>query len=235
MNRPIPLTLLTITGIHSRARRVRTSGKADYSYVYKAVCACGKETTVPDKRTYGKKLKISCGSHTRAELDVMPRHPPKTVYFARPDIDKVREMRDYGGNATEHPLYKTWASMIARCEDEKNQAYKHYGGRGIYVDEFWRSSFWAFAATVGEKPIGRSLGRIDNDGPYSPENCRWETSEEQAQNRRTSKTITYNGVAKSVPDWAKEFNTTPAKINSALSLGVPGQIIIYWMARHLTP
>lgn len=235
MNRPVPHTLLTIIGIHSRTKRVRANGKLDYSYVYKAVCLCGKETTVPDRRTYGKKLKISCGLHTRAELNVMPRHPTKRISFTRPSIDKVREMKDYGGSATKHPLYSTWSNMIDRCENEKSQAYKHYGGRGIYVDEFWRNSFWAFAATAGERFAGGSLGRIDNDGPYSPENCRWETSEEQAQNRRTAKLITYNGVTKSVPDWAREFNTTSVKINSALSLGIPGQVILHWMARRLTP
>lgn len=100
---------------------------------------------------------------------------------------------------------------MERCYCKTNAAYPRYGGRGIVVCDEWHD-FTKFYADMGDRPAGRSLDRRDNDGPYSPENCRWATRTEQARNTRVNTILEFRGRKQCLQAWAEELGLKPATI-----------------------
>jgi hypothetical protein len=117
--------------------------------------------------------------------------------------------------------YASWAMMLARCGNPNDNRYHRYGGRGITVYERWQRSFSYFLEDMGERPIGSTLDRIDNNGNYTPQNCRWATREEQANNKSNSCRITFEGRTQTVAQWARELGISHMTIRSRLKMGRP--------------
>ena len=87
-----------------------------------------------------------------------------------------------------HPLYSTWAGIKSRCYNKTSPNYKNYGARGVQMSDSWRQSFTQFLADMGEKPShAHTIERINNDGNYCKENCKWALPSEQIHNRRDLK------------------------------------------------
>jgi len=101
------------------------------------------------------------------------------------------------------PTYHSWSDMLKRVRNPQQKNFSDYGGRGIGVCERWLT-FTNFLADMGEKPSRKhSIDRIDNDGDYSPDNCRWATRIEQANNTRANVILSYQGESKTLAQWSR--------------------------------
>jgi len=110
------------------------------------------------------------------------------------------------GGKNKSKTYKSWDHMIQRCKNKNTANYHNYGGRGITVCERWLK-FENFLEDMGEKPSpNHQIDRVNNDGNYCPENCKWSTKGEQIRNTRRNRIETYLGATKCRADWAKEYN-----------------------------
>lgn len=125
---------------------------------------------------------------------------------------------------TNTPIYKTWKRMKDRCSNPNNKNYKYYGGRGIKVCDRWVNSFENFYEDMGDKPKGLVIDRINNDGNYEPNNCRWVTITEN--NRNKSDIVLSVELAKKIrrlkeqgfkcKNIAETLNITPKRVEGVL-------------------
>lgn len=113
--------------------------------------------------------------------------------------------------------YFAWRSMRSRCHNKNNPSYAHYGGRGIIVCHAWNTSYDQFVADMGEAPEGMSLDRIDNNGNYTPKNCRWASIETQLNNQRRNRRLTLNGRTQTMAQWAKELGISADTLHKRLT------------------
>lgn len=114
--------------------------------------------------------------------------------------------------------YRTWAAMIQRCTNVNDPRYVNYGGRGITFDPAWRF-FENFYKDMGDKPVGTSLERINNNGNYEKSNCRWATVKEQSRNRRSNVSLTFKGKTKLIVEWAELYKIHPNTLKARLLAG----------------
>lgn len=117
------------------------------------------------------------------------------------------------------PEYNSWRSMRARCLFPSHDAYDRYGGRGITICKDWVESFDNFLSDMGPRPEGKTLDRIDVDKGYFKENCRWSDPIEQANNRRNSVYLEFDGEKKTIAQWSKDLGIPVSTIQNRLAAG----------------
>ena len=123
----------------------------------------------------------------------------------------------HGHRKNRTPEYRAWCKLKERCHNKNTEIYYNYGSRGITVCDRWNNSFLNFLNDMGNRPSPKhSMDRIDNNGNYEPSNCRWATRIEQANNKRTNHSITFNNKTLNINQWVRETGLTRSAIRYRL-------------------
>lgn len=182
-------------------------------------------TEVPTKfmRTGGRKryflVQCDCGEEKEVDLGNLTSGSTKSCGCLRKKV--LAEIHKTHGMSKD-PQYKaeycTWQAMKDRCLRSGNKRYARYGGRGITICPEWLD-FSTFLHDMGKRPVGHSIGRIDNDKGYSKENCRWEPPKQQARNTSRNNFITYKGTTQCISDWEKGMGLSVGTLHYRLARG----------------
>lgn len=138
-----------------------------------------------------------------------------------PPSERARNYRHGYKTAGKHaPEYTIWTNLRSRCNNPKNNRYALYGARGIRVCARWETDFLNFLEDMGRRPSPEhSIDRVDNNGDYTPENCRWATRKEQSRNRRSSCFLDFNGETKTAAEWSELTGISRSTIHARLKSG----------------
>ena len=169
-------------------------------------CDCGNIIDIVPSQLFNNQVK-SCGCSKR-ENNILANN-------------KSTSSGNYLDGRTKNPLYGTWKRMIARCEDSSANHYDRYGGRGIKVCDEWHD-FWNFVKwsdSIGGRPDGYTLDRINNDGNYEPNNCRWADWKTQASNTSSNRFIEYCGKTQTIQQWALELGINRQTLTNRINRG----------------
>lgn len=182
---------------------VKREGRTKYEL--QCLCNCGK-TFYIYPYMFGKPMYKSCGCL------------------------KVKKINNYNRShgGSKHPLYQLYLSMVQRCYKPNHKAYASYGGRGITVCQEWLDNpqnFYEWVESIGGRPEGYTLDRIDNSKGYSPDNCKFVSMHEQARNKRSNLQLTHNGVTKCLTDWALEYGINNETARDRYHKGLPFEVI----------
>lgn len=124
-------------------------------------------------------------------------------------------------NPSHHRLYNIWYDMRRRCYQRQNKRWNRYGGRGIGVCEEWRDNFQAFFDWSMSNGYADDLtvDRIDSNGDYAPENCRWADKFQQANNRSNNHFLTYKGKTMTMMEWSQELQINYSTLRRRIRAG----------------
>lgn len=182
-------------------------GRDKYGQVlWRTVCECGKEKIVVSTHL-SRNIVRSCGC------------------LSRDTTSKV--LTKHGGSKT--PEYHVWLGIKSRCQDPKDKGYVNYGARGITVCSEWSGpdGFSAFIRDMGPRPHPKaSIDRIDNNKGYSPDNCRWASRREQANNRRGNLRLIHRGIEYTGSEFARTFGFKPSQVHNWARKGLGPEEIL---------
>ncbi len=131
-------------------------------------------------------------------------------------VQKIKERAKH--NRCNTQTYRSWKAMIQRCTNPNNHKYPRYGGRGIQVCDEWKT-FVGFLKDMGDCPKGHQIDRINNDGNYNKDNCRWADIQTQARNRSNNRNIRMNGQTKTMAEWCDNLSISPNMVRMRLHRG----------------
>lgn len=180
--------------------------------------------------------KCNCGNIIKVRLNSLKSGNTRSCGCLHKEELRKRNYKhglslDENGNKTR--LYGLWSRMRQRCSDVNSNDFKYYGGRGIKVCDEWLNYYvfhdWALANGYADS---LSIDRIDNEGNYKPDNCRWVVLEQQARNKRNNHLITFHGLTKTLIEWSRELQIESSllryrikvwDIEKAFTISVRGQ------------
>lgn len=186
------MLLIDISGnTYGRLTVLKYSGASKWT----CQCACGIEKAI-HRRYLMDGQTVSCGCQKLEAL--------------------MARLVTHGASKTRE--YTSWKSMRKRCLNPNEPKYPSYGGRGVTISTRW-DNFEAFLEDMGPRPLGCTLDRIDCNGNYSAENCRWASPVEQANNKRSNRLVAANGKTQNVTQWAKDIGINRGTIKQRLRRG----------------
>ena len=178
----------------------RAENGANWKTRWLCTCDCGETRTVySDSLRSGKTQSCGCYHKEKASQAM------------------TKTKTTHGASRTR--VYTVWQGMKQRCSDKSLRDYHRYGGRGIAVCERWIHSFENFIKDMGNPEAGMTLERENNDLGYSPDNCIWATMSVQANNRRSSRYITHDGLRLTHSQWSRRLGGSGTLVHSRIKCG----------------
>lgn len=185
-----------ISGLtYVRLTAIKKIGVKDRISIWECKCSCGKTVNI-SIYNFGKTKSCGC----------------------------ILTLNKRSHGESKSKLYRIWSTMKERCYNPNNHKFSLYGAKGVTVCERWRNSFENFKNDMGDRITDKlSIERKDNKGNYSPENCKWATSTEQARNRSTTRYIETQWGRISLAEAAEKSGINYGTLKRRLNLGYEGE------------
>jgi hypothetical protein len=191
-----------------------------------AICMTARGSMGPPRQVEKWMFRCDCNREIEAiKGNVTSGKTTSCGCLHRERASEVKTTHGHTAGQKRSSEYSSWIDMRKRCRNPNSKSYSDYGGRGITVCERWKS-FENFLADMGSKPSPEyEIDRIDNDGPYSPENCQWATRVEQQNNTRKNRFFTIGGQNRTIAEHAREASIDPDKLRRRIEAGWSPEIL----------
>lgn len=158
-----------------------------------------------------------CGTFASADRNALNTGTKKSCGCWRHEHGKSRGLQNKKHGMATSSTYKSWRAMRTRCLNPRDEHWENYGGRGITICKRWMDSFENFLSDMGIRPHGRTLDRININGNYEPENCRWSTPTEQSRNQRRNRVVSFNGETMCISAWGEKLGISHSAVTKRLA------------------